>query len=387
MYGGRFLRILTLGLMFFLLVSCGRAFSVDDLQGAIADGVIIPPGGESTWETNFELVTATRRDITRTVDLVPTARFPVLHPLSFERYGGVYNGAYIAEQFIMVQEGDVLASQSFRDIQTLETGIRLVNRQRLLFQIEEFENEFIRENNALNSEIAALRGAASGSPRLTSLRIESLRLQQERFQFESELTRQNLEAQLYNLREEADEERIYAPIDGIITFISPWHTSMLTEANHVFFYIADQRFIQFHVQAVPEMLRFGTTHIMRDIDSTFEIEVRVANDPFAFDGHGQIIDFIFVPDDMEALDMAMAEYGLTILDVFNMDFRITVEETLVHGGVVIPTRGIRPEDRADYVLIYNDGRLAKRYITRGFSHMGYTQVLTGLSEGQKVALP
>ena len=392
MYGGRYLLFFSLALVLLLLPSCGIGFSADDVQGAIEDGIIVPPGGVTlARDTNVELVVAERTNIIRTASYPVRPHFPVVYHVRFSYDGGIYDGAYITQAGTTVQKGDFLGSQTFRFEPTLESDTRAVNRRRLLYQIADFENAFREERAARNLEISNLREtiAQEDYTTLYQLQLERLLLQLERFLFDSSQTRQNFERALDNLRGEPQAESIYAPIDGVLTHISTIPAGRLVHAHTVFFSIADERFIQFIVRALFDELIFGTVHTISEVDGAFEFKAKVVNDPFAADrpGFGQATNFTLVPYDMEAFTAAVAEYGFTMFDVVNMDLTITIEVTLAYDAITIPNRAIRPEDLAEYVLIYNEGRHAKRYITRGIQEMGNVQILSGLSEGQKVVLP
>jgi len=391
MYGGkyRYMLAIFLALIIFLASSCGAVSSEDDLLSAIEDGIIVQPGEAMAWDANLELVTAGRMNITRTTELAPVAMFPVLHPLTFQRYGGIFDESLITEVGTVVQKGDMLASQTFQPYPTLESGLRLVNRQRLLFQIDEFESNFHDEYTARNQEIAELRAALaqSSDPVLAGLKLERLIMQLERFLFESNQTRQNFENQLHAIGKELYEERLYAPFYGMIPFISTLSVGRRVPARHILFGIADYRFIHFRVNTGPDILKFGTMYTIREAENVFEFEATVANDPFTIPRRGSSFGFYLVPYDMDAFFAAIAEHGFTIMDVMAMSFRITAEEIIAFDTITIPAHAIRREETTEYVLIYYEGRLARRVISRGIQHMGYVEVLEGLSEGQRVALP
>jgi len=100
-----------------------------------------------------------------------------------------------------------------------------------------------------------------------------------------------------------------------------------------------------------------------------------------------ILSHVMRPADPDAFEEMLREFSLSPFDLLDMSFVVEIRETLVCNALILPARAIRQEDRAYYVLIYSEGRLMKRYITRGFQFQGYAEILMGVEEGQMVVLP
>ena len=378
-----------------LLSACGideNDFAVD-LVAAINDGIIASPETRAVeWEPVTELVTAQRGDLVRTMEFGVHASFTTTRSLTFASNRGVYSGAYV-QVGQWVETGELLGEAI---VEKSEYGTIL--RDGAEFQLDSFEATFAEENTARQRMIRETRNA--GNTR-EATRMER---QRELFVLQSEHQRNQLQAALDFFEENLLGERIYAPFDGLLTAVSMMGMNTAIAPGHVYFVIADTTHVSFSVrttmggeygagsfQLVPaDAMGPGTVHTAFSPDGlTFELRVvshqfpRAAMDVLGGSNH---VDVNMVPADTEALIAQLYARDMTMADLVGMQLRIVVTETLVHDALLLPLQAIRPEDRAEYVLIYDNGNLAKRYITRGLQLQQYVQILIGVEEGHKVVL-
>lgn len=66
------------------------------------------------------------------------------------------------------------------------------------------------------------------------------------------------------------------------------------------------------------------------------------------------------------------------------DVDVTIETGEKEGTVLIPNDALYSDDEGDYCYIIEDGAIAKRYLTCGIADSDSTEVIEGLSEGDKV---
>ena len=357
------------------LSSCGLGHSSGDISAAINEGIITPPkgtGNVAALNERFSMVTVRRGSLERSVRLGVTANFANTRPLSFEVEGGVYMDSLIENVGTRVLKGDVLAVQEFPESfhEPLE-----IARTRMKFQIEQFEERFINEYNDRARELTRARA------NFNRLQIRRLELTQERFLYESERTRLEFQRQLDDMY--LPGEHIYAPFDGLITFVSTIRPEFVNP-NIVLFVIADEDSLVFTAQTSAENLRHGNVVTIRG--EHLEFDAKVVSDSLAAPGRrSDEMDFTLLPLDPEALAKAMADFAFHELAAMNL--YTVIEEVVVHDALLLPVRAIRQEDRANYVVIYNDGQLLKRYVARGLQVSPYVQILMGVEEGQRVVLP
>ena len=375
---------------FFMLVflgACGAHAQADGISAAIADRIIVPEGQQLS-EPAINLISVQRGAIEGTVQLPATIEFPSVRTLSFSGSGGLFSGAYITEPGTTVQEGDLLAEQFFQE-HDLEP--QRIAGYRQAFQLEQFEGRFVSDYRSRTQEIAearnALNTADEGDSEIMALRLAVLELALERFLFERDATRRNMQERLANTHNTMSGEQLYAPFDGILTGISQVTAGSTVSPGHSFFTIVDDGFFWFRVNASPDMVKYGKTYTMVSTDGRLSFEVIIVSDPLISGSRANSIEFILKPADISALEDSLRELDLTIFDMDAMSFLLTVEETFVTDALILPARSLRQEDQRESVLIYDDGRLKKRYIARGIQFRNDVEILMGVSEGQKVALP
>ncbi|MCL2527294.1 MAG: hypothetical protein FWE42_02655 [Defluviitaleaceae bacterium] len=387
-----FNQLLLFSILFLALTACTQAHIQDDVASAIADRVIMPMGRAANWEPDFELVEVQRRNLERTDELLVQARFSVTQNLSFDGYGGVYSGAHI-EEGERVPAGLLLGEQFFQEIVTEPLKI---NRYRLALQLSVLDEDIRRENNAHSREVQEARNALASldyhGREIANMRITRLQLQHQQFTLRSQDVRRNIQRQLDEIDSQLQGMRIYAPFDGLLTFVSSMSPEMEVPPGFLFFTIADERYVHFTVTAAQHMVIPGTVHTIWDFENRFSFDARViSGQPSSMPpppGSGDILmDFTLVPQDITAFTEMLESLDITIPDLLGMDLRITATQTLAHNILLLPGRAVRREDLAYYVMVYNDGRLAKRYITRGQMHQFYMEIIMGVEEGWKVALP
>ncbi|HEY6466374.1 MAG TPA: efflux RND transporter periplasmic adaptor subunit [Candidatus Acidoferrales bacterium] len=76
---------------------------------------------------------------------------------------------------------------------------------------------------------------------------------------------------------------------------------------------------------------------------------------------------------------------LELLPNINVDVRILVRES--KNAIVVPRGAVRDDNGQRYVYVFSDGIVRRRNVTLGVSNASNYEVLSGLSEGDRVALP
>lgn len=76
---------------------------------------------------------------------------------------------------------------------------------------------------------------------------------------------------------------------------------------------------------------------------------------------------------------------LELLPNTNVDVKILVRES--KNALVVPRGAVRDDNGQRYVYVFNDGVVKRRNVTLGVSNASNYEVLSGLSEGDRVALP
>jgi len=385
MYGRRRLKWLGFFALFIAslgISSCGVTQTASDLSTTVAEGILAPTEFVSaTQDLQIELAEVRRGNMERNLELRVSLNFAVTRTLAFERYGGEYYAFHAGHVGARVQAGDILAQQSFEMTEAMEIAY-----YRLVFDIEQFESRYANGHRdymqAIREARTALNNADSTQREAARLQLRRLELQLAQFEHDSEQTRQNYQQRLEYINRLT--EQIYAPFDGILTFIRSTTPGSTVPHDTVFFTVADEDSFIFHSDSFVDILRFGDTVTIRGEYLSFE--AIVVTDPLVAEER-RTMRFSLLPTDSYAFREMLTSQGLSPFDLVDMGFVIEVNEILVHNTLIIPADAIRQEYLSEYVLIYNEGRVMKRYISRGFQFQSYVQVLMGVEEGQLVVIP
>jgi len=373
-------------ILLFLISACGTVSQTGDVSAAVSAGIIASPDGDIVLrDDEFVLYEVYKGNLERNMDLYVSANFTVMHRLSFEAGGGAYSGSFVDSVGTRVYAGEILAEQIFPDYmhEPLE-----ISRYRVAFEIEQFETRFANEHRDRNRELSEARVAFAqadanerGNLRLQVRRLEVLL---DRFLVESENTRQSYQQQLDNIY--LPGQRIYAPYDGVVTFITTIREESIVDAGTLFFIVAKEDSVVFTAEAPVDVLRHG--NVLNIVNDELTFEVAVVSDPHAAaTSHSHTMSFTLLPTNQDALIADMEAAGISWHEITNMSFSAEVDEIMVYDTIVLPVRALRQESGSEYVLIYDEGQLQKRYVVRGLLALPYVQILTGLEEGQKVVMP
>jgi len=366
------------------LASCGSHNQSSDVAALIAEGVIMPPGSiseaDAVRETQHDLYEARRGNIKRDVNIIITARFTVTQGLSFTEAGGVFYHPLITEAGARVQAGDIIAMQVLPDS---EIEAHELERNRLAFDIEQFESRTAAEQTRMRREISQARTAhANTGGEVTRLELARLELLYQRFLQEIQQTRQDFNEQLESWY--LPHSRISTPFDGVVTSITQPSYGSSVVAGISYFLLADEASLEFTAIGQDEVIRYGNTFMVEH--EMFSFEGRVVSDPLVLGDLGQL-EFTVMPTDYDAFIEMVTALDLTLYDLTRMSFSANIAEILAYDVLIVPNTAIRREDRVFYVLIYQDGRYLKRYVTRGLVHLREAEILSGVLEGQMVVLP
>ena len=356
------------------------------VDSAISQGLISPIEAR-TEDRGFTFLEVQRGALQRQVIMPVNVSFRNIEHLSFENYGGIYSGTFVGVPGFpgtRVYAGERLAEQVLR-----ATELQLIDRDILAREIVLFENQFAEENIRWEQDLSVAREAVESANELAAsiLRLELLELQFQRFMRDSRETRRVLNERLEEAETEIGIEVIYAPFDGVLTAISSLNANATVASGHRFFSIADDSQLNFYVNALPIVMRYGNIHPILDLENGITFYAKVVSDPLAFRPPDSMMDFTLRPIDEDALLRDLAELGMDYYDfAISARLQLTATDTLAYDTLFVHTQAIRIGNRREYVYIYNDGLISRRYIVRGIQFTHYVQILMGLEEGQRIVV-
>ena len=344
---------------------------------------------------NFTLYEVRVGDIDQELELRATLSFPVTRNLYFDRTNGYFSGAFV-QSGQRVEAGDVLAEMSF------DTEYFEIERNILHTRFLQFETRFAEEEAQRLSDIESSRSSLAVSDEegleRAILELARLELALRQFIFDSEQGRRYYHRRLADLDDAIAPAQIIAPFSGVITFASSIVSGSFVSNWPRVITIIDDSVIYFHVPAPVTAVRFGDVfpmHVPTRSGTPDVIDVQVVTAPMAVEirtqaspglsvpgSHGDFPTFSHIVAPVEPIDF----YGGQPYDFINATFLVFPRVLWASQSTIIHSRALVRDDDVYFVYVYEDGRLAKRYVTVGAMLGTQVQILTGLEPGQMVVL-
>jgi len=401
----RFLKIIFVFALALFITGCtGFVQYTDTPLGVLeAEGELVIHELEDEQLAELELAQVVVRDMVQTREIPVIITFPNIYHIHFQREGGStlwhygrFQDAGLREGH-SVSEGDFIAEMSF--VTPTSLGI---NRDSLLMERQEFEREFTQNQNRRQAEIALsrieLEYASESDWELISLRLTQQELEYRRFMRDAARRREYFDGRLERLEEPIQGERLYSPIDGMVSWIHPGitHSTSNLFRDRIWnipgqgtrlMTIVDSNHVVFTASAPLYVLRFGDVMTVVGQWGDISFNMKVASDPMTQPAmRDGLFDFILAPVCEEEFNNALYEHGMTVYDLGIGHYRAQPVLPLASNVTAVPRRAIGEEGPRNYVLLYDEGATHKRYVLTGATHDGYVQIFAGLDPGQLVVL-
>ena len=374
--------------VFLLLVSCRHSESLyelnDELHMLAQAGILSQINTEGPGELNYTLYEVRSGDMERSVILYASVVFPIWRHLYMDRAGGVFSGVY-ASSGQRVEEGQLLAEMSF------DTQSREIDRLHLAGQIEMFEARYDEEINKRLMDIAeaeaslAMEYTEEGINRRVH-GLNTLTLQYRRFLYSSERIREGLKNRLFELDDIIAGSKLYAPFDGFISYASPINSGTQIDDMPLIITLIDESVMRFSINAPLDIVRYGDMFTLDAMEYPISFDVCVVSDPLASGRRDVNTMFILEPADRLGLYEALSALNIGISELANMRFVANLAVPLAYNSLIVHRRAVIAENNRDYVFVYENGNIMKRYISTGARNGEDVQVLSGLFHGQMVIL-
>jgi len=336
--------------------------------------------------TDYSLAEVTIGDISRTFEMRVSLHTPVYRDMYFKNDEGRLLGIY-ASNYDYVEEGDIIAEIIF-DQESLEA-----DRERLLLEIEQYEQQFAAENeqrlfgmDSYRNEFTADMSETDLEKRM--LRIERMGLEYRQFLSRDALRREDLYKRLAEIEEKLEGEKLRAPFSGIVANILSVNVGTVMRNWQRIFSIIDFDSVQFVAQGGPiDTVRYGDVFEAYNSYYDITVEMRVVSDPIATNTRETTYNYILMPVDEEAFWDKIRELEITFQDLNARSFYGRPTAFEIKNVVVVPRSAIQPEDTKQFVYVYDEsGTLKKRYVTTGLEYDMRIQILAGLEPGQMVVI-
>lgn len=277
-------------------------------------------------------------------------------PVSGERYGDIY-----VEAGDRVSAGTLLAEMDVSDINS--------RIEACVYSIREYEIRLSEAEKAYELAILSENLTGSGSSMSPETLIDYLT--------------QSLEIQkskLDELNEKKRDRQLYADIDGVVTYVKAVSESSTTIRGEKIITVTDDSSSVF----------IADTESYRSFPIGFEVDI-------LSDGVTYRCQVISPPEHEYKTGVSTQETGskkvyFTILDALtpeksNARGEITLIEDVSINALLVSSAAVFEADGKTMVYVLDeDGTISAREIETGLRSMGYTEIISGLNEGEKVII-
>lgn len=403
--------------------SCTTAIPTNNesLESLIEDGVLAYFNIEEAeaWLPDFELIQIARGSANIDWSIPVNIEFPQLYHVRFDAEftaGSGWGIGPLTNQYAHfsgigsiraghhLQEGDFIAELTFETPESV-----VIARHALELERQQFETTFERNHQARLIEIANLEMdvefADEGEWEIAALRLQIAQLTYAQFISASENTRSQFETRLENINAPTATQRLYSPVTGVVvTTTQHFGQGMFRNVPHVggaaggvvpgrrVLAIADEMQMQMVASSGAHLLRYGEVLRATRMGSDAHFYVTVSTDPFTANirregSHRILLEPL--PGELERF--AYQEAGITdILEATRWlaaaTLRVHPSSPLYTDSIVVDRRAVLDENHRNFVMLYENGEIGKRYVIVGNSFGGNVQILAGLEEGQQILL-
>ena len=304
-----------------------------------------------------------------------------------------------------VREDDVLAIIPFEDEELA------INRRLAAVRLEQFDRDFTQSRLEREVAIEAARrnaeNANSGEAEAAHIAVQLLETELQIFIRDMRARREPLYNALDSINQTLAGMNIYAPFDGTIreTHVV---TARTGEVTYVI-YVVDETSFVFIInvsalarRSIPDgipidaLFNFGSVitisseeHI-QDEDGEYVprlvFDIVKTSDPMAVHGSMEI-GLIAMPVDIDGFLQTIYDMELSVIDISNMRFVSFINVPFGTNSMVVPRRSVRVGDGGtNFVYVYIDGVMHRRYVVTGIIFDMYQQIIAGLEEDSMVVV-
>ncbi len=300
-----------------------------------------------------------------------------------------YSGnAFFLESYVdfedIVSKGDKIAA-FYTENSVVPLEEKLLEQKRLqdsLSTITQGYNTQLRLNEEILSNLVA------GTQDHT---IHALNMEKSRISYEQEIyVTQNrigvLTEEIAELREEMDIQYIFAPYDGMISYIRRLEEGDAVDPTLSIVNLMDIENMLLRLKN-PKGFRYGDTVDVTIKYSKEELFLtgKVISSPIILPQEYREEAYYVAVDFSGATDNFIEDF-INIYKTFNVNAEVTTVSEYVPNTLLLDRALVTKEDDKQYVNILEDGVVKKRYFTSIYNNSEYYAVVDGLSAGQEILI-
>ena len=356
--------------------------SMEAYQRAVEEGIILPIEELELEERVRNLVSVEVGEIHKVEYIALRFDMDQVRYLSFEQEEVRLLEILVSLNQVVTQ-GDVLAVATF-DTREIEEEIEV-----LYLTIEAGERDLMlgweQHQNLLHEMRVALDAMIDGYERQTqNQRIARQELIARNFYSQVEQRLEAYHEQLIRLYEQLEGDKIVAPFDGAIVWITEEEVDTVMGRQEEVLGIIDPESFQLWAEGRIELIRYGDVFPASMPRHDLEFMVEVVSDPIAIGTRQDAYKFILQPENREELWESIYELGIEYSVLRGLRLEGSPTEFVIKNVLVLPREAMNVHDDERYVWLYEDGEFRIRFVDTGFEDGSYVQILSGLKEGQRV---
>lgn len=317
-----------------------------------------PPVIRSYEKTEYKLAATERGDIVQrekaTFKYAPARKEALSFPVDGAMLAGVY--ASIGET---VEEGTLIAE--------LDDGGLSERADMQRERISELKSSVDSLKRDLELELRAIDIRIAADPENAQLRAMR-KSTSERYAADIDAAELRLSAarsKLSELESDIAERKMYAPFDGTITFIKSFGAdSYRSTAGETFVTISDKTMLTFTAEGSAAVALFEVGN---------RVELLVGDEAYPAEIVAKTEQSVTLEPDEHIPGVGEGSYG-----------NVYVVTGAVYDVLRVPSGAIKKANGQPIVYILSDGVRTLREVEVGFSADGYTEIVSGLSEGEQV---
>lgn len=355
--------LILLAVMTFVLTACQAGGTQAQDNGLISESLILPE------EVNYNTAQVTVADYEKTVGGNAAVVYPYGATLSPD-----FSGAKLKEILVSsgasVQKGEAVAIFELpsRSTELAELQLQLQRAQESLETGKLDRLEAIAEKEEDNARLQGYK------LKIAEVELEKLRIAYEQFVYGQQRTINNIAKSITELEEEASDNVLTAPFDGVVTNVAALFPGDQVAAGRTIVTMQASDYYWVGISDHPDELIYNREVV---------IEYGSKNDRKTMTGKIVAAPGI-LPDDV-SISYALVEVDETVDPSTiqkGVEYSFVTEE--VPSALVVDRKAIEKEDGKSYVYLLEDGVVKKRYVQVGSSNTEVAWILDGLSEGQSV---
>jgi multidrug efflux pump subunit AcrA (membrane-fusion protein) len=270
-----------------------------------------------------------------------------------------------------VKKGDVLA--------TLDMDVSMVDLEEMQLNYDRNTSKYqsdkkIKEDNLAKMRIAFSSMTDGYDKKIYELQIKKAELQYEQYIFQTGNSLKQQEKAIQEMIDKKSNNSIVAPFDGYILEVShinpgdkvnPWDVICHIVSNeHLLLGVKENGLLRYNMEV--------------------KLTTRRLNEESVFTGRVVSAKNVMPADKWDDLTLIALDDPSKLNSLTGG--KVTADFISLNNVFIVESKGISKDEDKNYVSLYEDGQISKRYVVIGKANKEFTWVLQGVSKDQSVII-